>query len=202
MRKNKLFDPHDHIPSSLLNIEKVVVSTKTLRAQEYMKCCAQRAGKSGEAVGSRWPDLSTQGVDEAILSARWFQGEHPLVNSREFNYYVSTNMPIGRKGISKLSEIADHTEVHIEDLRGTKCLVVVTSRIVLIPEKVSSLITEVVAGEEVVRVFFPGPPTRLHKRPYDSSLCGKRMTAKEARDLGFTSVLLDESVKVLEEISA
>lgn len=175
----------DRIAAAVENTKQLVTSPK--HANYWESTCAQRAGANPEAAGSVYDGLSTDEVAWTILQVNdWEVFIHPDLMPGTTAFVTKKAMP-GRNGIVELSSIEDSVDVILDDRKGTGTVSATIKGIrgELVGHTVIILGDN--DGKEVVFTFHPGDPVKPSSVKLEPDMHGKKISAKEARDMGLTT---------------
>ena len=129
--------------------------------------------------GSKFKEPQTA---ESLINADWKPFSHSALMKGTTGFVASVP---GFLGITPLKDIPDNQEVTLDDGHKTGFLSVVISGKQSIPVNHTVLILGDEGGKEVVYTFHPGDPIRPSSLPIGNFQKGQKITAGEAKKLGF-----------------
>lgn len=162
-------------------IEAAIVATRRLVPGYFEKTLAQRAGASGQAAGSIYPDLGEAELEAAILAADWQLYEHPSIMEGCTGFQAP--LP-GLLGIVELSSLPGDTTIVLDDRKNTGKVSATVEGIRGEKVPFTVLILGPEQGEEIVFTFHPGEPVRPSQVTTELGLHGKKVTTSEALGIG------------------
>lgn len=160
-------------------IRDAIAATKKVVPGYFEKTVAQRLSNG---VGSVTTFSDATELENALLSAEWFEFNHPAVMAGCVAY--ATNDIVGEYGIVELRSLASDVIVTLDDRKGTgkvSCTVQgvrgqrVSHTVIMLGDE---------QGVEVVFTFHPGDPVKASQVTCEPGMHGRKVTVSEALDMG------------------
>lgn len=158
-------------------ISAAIAATRRLAPGYFEKCLAQRCGGAGSSY-----TLSPEALEQALQGAAWEPYEHPNVMKGCSAFRAPL---VGTFGLIALASVPEDARVVLADPKGTGFVEAECAGAQAETVGFSVIILGEEQGEEIVFTFHPGDPIQPSRLPAEGRV-GQVVTAKEARDLGFT----------------
>ena len=165
-----------------MNIATMIDNTKEYVPGYFENTCKMRL--SG-GVGSCFDDIdSIEAMEQAIRQATWEKATHPDVIPG-CTAYKTTDIKSGRFGLIAIADLPDDAEITASDPKNTGRVSMTVSGIKGAEVKETWLIIGDEDSHQVIFTFHPGEPVRPSTLTVSDCPNGKKLSKKEAIELGF-----------------